>query len=186
MNSGVLFVVGREIGTNIELETNVASIWGTETEKRCLKALKEWKEGEYEWLLVTALEYEPGGGSSVSASASMAEWFVRYGVRRDHIIVESCARDIYDNVQLGYAALRKRGLHDMPLTTVTEFFNAIRCWILFLLLYRKWTSVRPMFKWLPPGRLLRELMIVVYLFYDPRGIKRIAQGNRQMKKSELI
>ncbi len=179
MDNSILFVVGREIANN-------TSIAATETEKRCEKALKEWKRGGYEWLLISALEYEPGGGEPISASGLMAEWFVAQGVPAERIIVDSRARDIYDNVQGGYAELKLRDLHRVPLVTVTEFFNAVRCWILFLLLYRKWTSIRPMFKWLSPGRLLRELMIVAYLFYDPHGIKRIACGNRVMKKSELI
>lgn len=179
MKKGILFVVGREIANN-------TSIGGTETEKRCEKALKVWKRGGYAWLLVSALEYEPGGGVSISASGLMAEWFTARGVPEDCIIVESRARDIYDNVQMGYAALQSRGLQDVPLTTVTEFFNALRCWILFLLLYRKWTSFKPMLKWLPIMRLVRELMIVAYLFYDRRGVKRIAQGNREMRKKELI
>lgn len=179
MKNGILFVVGREIANN-------TSIGGTETEKRCEKALKVWKRGGYAWLLVSALEYEPGGEASISASGLMAEWFTAREVPEDCIIVESRARDIYDNVQMGYAALQSRGLQDVSLTTVTEFFNAVRCWILFLLLYRKWTSIRPMLKLLPPGRLLRELMIIAYIFYDWRGIKRIAEGNRQMKKLTLI
>jgi hypothetical protein len=179
MKKKILFVVGREIAS-------VTSIAATETEKRCEKALKEWKRGGYEWLLISALEYEPGGGEPISASGLMAEWFVAHDIPRRQIFVEDRARDVYDNVQMGYLALQGRNVQDLPLTVVTEFFNAVRCWILFLLLFRKWTSIRPMFKWLPPGRLLRELMIVAYLFYDPRGIKRIAQGNREMKKSELI
>lgn len=179
MRNGILFVVGREIANN-------TSIAATETEKRCKKALKEWNRGGYTLLLVSALEYEPGGGEPISASGLMADWFVAQGISRRQIFVEGRARDIYDNVQMGWAALNGQDPRNRPMTVVTEFFNAVRCWILFLLLYRKWTSVRPMFKWLPFGRLVRELMIVVYLFYDPRGIKRIARGNREMKKSELI
>lgn len=179
MNKRVLFVVGREIADQ-------SSIAGTETAWRCEKALEQWAKGMYSWLLVTALEYEPGGGESVSASSLMADWFVARGVPRDQILVETHARDIYDNVKMGEMLLRARGLEALPLTTVTEMFNALRCWILFVLLYRKWTRFRPLPKRLPIMRFVRELLIVAYLFYDWQGTKAIARGNREMMKRELI
>jgi uncharacterized SAM-binding protein YcdF (DUF218 family) len=92
----------------------------------CIEAIKLWRAGAFEWLLVSGGIFLPSTIQTRPASDLMGAWFEACGISSARIIKESRSLDTYGNVRYSLDELDAKGIKDPEITVCTHRIHGMR------------------------------------------------------------
>lgn len=171
----VLLVPAELIDRHNQLSTN--------TLRRCVCALEEWRTGAYDVLLLCGGLFLAPERQSLPASLLMRDWFVQQGVPAECILTEARSLDTYQNIAFGIEMLNKTG-KNWNITVLTQYQHALRFWITFLLAHHIRVNTRPIRQ---PAMHVKDwlvewLVLIPYHLVDWHGCLWLAVHNRRQRQ----
>lgn len=151
---------------------------------RCEAALKAWRSGQYDKLLLTGGYFLPKERQTKPAAESMKTWFLLKGVAPKAILTETTSLDTYQNVAFALDVLRKEGFTGSEITVLTQYQHAIRFLATFFLAHgvrvRTIPIRQPQMRWV--DWVVEWAVLIPCHLLDWKGTLFLARLNRQMRQ----
>lgn len=157
------------------------------TMARLEEALKLWRNGDFDFMVLSGGRFLPKNVQTRSASVLMAEWMTGQwmGPGKKQVILEAESLDTYQNVIFTMRKLVRReiDLSRVELTVCTEYFHARRIATTFWYSFGLKVAIHAVRQ--PDMGLvayLKEIFLNLLHWWDPEGVGLIPRKNREARR----
>jgi uncharacterized SAM-binding protein YcdF (DUF218 family) len=175
----ILMVVGADIAPVNALIYKDGRI--TYTLRRLRVALKLWRTGGYDWLLVSGGASHTRDRETRAAALTMREWLIDQGIPSGKILIESRSLDTFENARFSLEVLEWFRIRDPKITLVTHWQHCARFWVTFRALGTR-VRFRPVFYWIGWKGFFVEAGGLYVHITDPLGKGPIPVANRNQRR----
>ena len=148
----------------------------TTTEKRLIKGLQLWENGNYDAIIITGGICFPSKMQTIPSGLLMSYWLSFRGVSEDKIFSENSSRDTYENISKSLNLIKDKS---PDITVVTHWQHSLRFLTTFCFAHKIRIKIIPMWYWIDFKTLVLEWVMLLVHLVDIKGRSKIVQLNRE-------